>query len=144
MSILSVSTRCIADWWSGDFSRRFVCLTFDDGYRDTLQMGLSDAQEAEACRSPSMSPTSFPDRLGELWWLVLEAVIASNDRIGLVIDGRNRNFDCTTVAEKRALYDELYWWLRARPTEAELREVDPQPCRLLSRRHRRVLRRTYA
>ena len=24
-------------------------------------------------------PTSFPDRLGELWWLALEAVIARND-----------------------------------------------------------------
>ena len=68
-------------------------------------------------------PTSFPDRLGELWWLVLEAVIARNDRIGLVIDGRDRKFDCRTVAEKRALYDELYWWLRALPTEAEMRDV---------------------
>ena len=87
-------------------------------------------------------PTSFPDRLGELWWLVLEAVIARNDRIGLAIDGRNRTFDCRTVAEKRALYDELYWWLRARPTEAEMREHRPRPCGLLSRRRRGVLRRT--
>ncbi len=67
--------------------------------------------------------TSFPDRLGELWWLALEAVVARNDRIGLSIDGRNRTFDCSKVAEKRALYDELYWWLRARPTEREMREV---------------------
>jgi peptidoglycan/xylan/chitin deacetylase (PgdA/CDA1 family) len=68
-------------------------------------------------------PTSFPDRLGELWWLALEAVVANNDRIGLTIDGRNRTFDCTTVAEKRVLYDEIYWWLRSRPTEAELRSI---------------------
>ena len=27
------------------------------------------------------------------------------------------------LAEKRALFDELYWWLRSRPTEAELREI---------------------
>ena len=27
------------------------------------------------------------------------------------------------MAEKRALYDELYWWLRGRPTEAEMRGV---------------------
>ena len=69
-------------------------------------------------------PTSFPDRLGELWWLVLEAVdFSRNDRIGLVIDGRDRKFDCKTVAEKRALYDELYWWLRADRREAEMRGV---------------------
>jgi peptidoglycan/xylan/chitin deacetylase (PgdA/CDA1 family) len=68
-------------------------------------------------------PTGFPDRLGELWWLALEAVIAKRDRIGLVIAGENRTFACETAAEKRALYDELYWWLRARDTEAEMRAI---------------------
>jgi peptidoglycan/xylan/chitin deacetylase (PgdA/CDA1 family) len=106
----------------GDFSRRFVCLTFDDGYRDTMQWAYPILKDAGVPFAVYV-PTSFPDRLGELWWLVLEAVIARNDRIGLAIDGRDRKFDCGTVAEKRALYDELYWWLRARPTEAELRSV---------------------
>jgi peptidoglycan/xylan/chitin deacetylase (PgdA/CDA1 family) len=106
----------------GDFSRRFVCLTFDDGYRDTLQWAYPILKEAKAPFAIYV-PTSFPDRLGELWWLVLEAVIQRNDRIGLTIDGRDRKFDCRTVAEKRALYDELYWWLRARPTEAEMRSI---------------------
>jgi peptidoglycan/xylan/chitin deacetylase (PgdA/CDA1 family) len=27
------------------------------------------------------------------------------------------------VAQKRALYEELYWWLRARPTETAMREI---------------------
>jgi peptidoglycan/xylan/chitin deacetylase (PgdA/CDA1 family) len=105
-----------------DFGRRFVCLTFDDGYRDNLEHAypiLRDAGFPFAVYVPS----SFPDRLGELWWLALEAVIAKHERIGLVIDGENRSFDCATVAEKRALYDELYWWLRARDSETELRDV---------------------
>ena len=105
-----------------DFARRFVCLTFDDGYRDMRQWAYPILKEANVPFAVYV-PTSFPDRLGELWWLVLEAVIARNDRIGLVIDGRDRKFDCATVAEKRALYDEIYWWLRARPTEAELRSA---------------------
>jgi peptidoglycan/xylan/chitin deacetylase (PgdA/CDA1 family) len=104
------------------FSRRFVCLTFDDGYRDTLQVAYP-VLRAEGVPFAVYVATSFPDRLGELWWLALEAVIARNDRIGLNIDGRNRTFDCASVAEKRALYAELYWWLRARPTETELREA---------------------
>jgi peptidoglycan/xylan/chitin deacetylase (PgdA/CDA1 family) len=105
-----------------DFSRRFVCLTFDDGYRDTLQWAYPILKNA-AVPFAVYVPTSFPDRLGELWWLVLEAVIARNDRIGLVIDGRDCKFDCGTVAEKRSLYDQLYWWLRRRPTETEMRTV---------------------
>ena len=106
----------------GDFSRRFVCLTFDDGYRDTLKWAYP-ILKAAVVPFAIYVPTSFPDRLGELWWLALEAVIARNDHIGLQIEGRNQTFDCSTPAAKRALYDELYWWLRARPTEAELRHV---------------------
>ena len=105
-----------------DFSRRFVCLTFDDGYRDTLQWAYPILKSA-AVPFAVYVPTSFPDRLGELWWLVLEAVIARNDRIGLVIDGRDCKFDCGTVAEKRSLYDQVYWWLRRRSTETEMRSV---------------------
>ena len=105
-----------------DFSRRFVCLTFDDGYRDLLQWAYPILKESEVPFAVYV-PTSFPDRIGELWWLALEAVIARNDHIGLQIDGRNRTFDCVTVAAKRSLYEELYWWLRARPTEAELRAI---------------------
>ena len=106
----------------GDFSRRFVCLTFDDGYRDTLQWAYPILKEAGVPFAIYV-PTSFPDRLGELWWLALEAVIARNDRIGLVINRRDRKFDCGTVAEKRTLYCELYLWLRHRATEAEMRDI---------------------
>jgi peptidoglycan/xylan/chitin deacetylase (PgdA/CDA1 family) len=105
-----------------DFSRRFVCLTFDDGYRDVLQFAYPTLKEEGAPFAVYVA-TSFPDRLGELWWLVLEAIITRNTRVGLSIDGENRTFDCGTVAEKRALYDELYWWLRGLPTEQEMREV---------------------
>jgi peptidoglycan/xylan/chitin deacetylase (PgdA/CDA1 family) len=106
----------------GDFSRRFVCITFDDAYRDVLQWAYPILKDADAPFAIYV-PTSFPDRLGELWWLALEAVIARNDRIGLVINGRDRKFDCETVAEKRTLYHDFYWWLRNRSTEAEMRDV---------------------
>jgi peptidoglycan/xylan/chitin deacetylase (PgdA/CDA1 family) len=105
-----------------DFKRRFVCLTFDDGYRDTLKYAYPILKEAGLPFAVYVA-TSFPDRLGELWWLALEAVIARNSRIGLVIDGKNRAFDCHSLAEKRALYEELYWWLRRQPTESELRDI---------------------
>src|SRR6266581_6010988 len=104
----------------GDFSRRFVCITFDDGYRDTLQWAYPILKEAGVPFAIYV-PTSFPDRLGELWWLALEAVIARNDRIGLVINEEDRRFDCRTIEQKRELYDALYWWLRRLPTEDDLR-----------------------
>jgi peptidoglycan/xylan/chitin deacetylase (PgdA/CDA1 family) len=105
-----------------DFSRRFVCLTFDDGYRDTLQNAYPILKEAGVPFAIYVA-TSFADRLGELWWLVLEAVIARNSRVCLLIDGHDHKFDCRSVTQKRALFHELYWWLRMRPTDAEMRAI---------------------
>ena len=114
----------------GNNKRRFVCVTFDDGYRDNLQFAYPILKKYEIPFGLYI-PTSFPDRLGELWWLALEAVIARNDRIGLVIDGKDQRFDCRSVDEKRALYDSIYAWLRQLKTEEELRQV----IRDLSRRY---------
>ena len=106
----------------GDFRRRFVCLTFDDGYKDFLRWAYPLLKKYEVPFALYV-PTSFPDRLGELWWVALEAVIARNTRIGLTIDGKDRFFECGTVREKRQLYAEVYGWLRSMKSEAELRRV---------------------
>jgi peptidoglycan/xylan/chitin deacetylase (PgdA/CDA1 family) len=94
--------------------RRFVCLTFDGGYRDFL----THAYPALARHKVPFTlyiPASFPDGLGELWWLALEQVIATNDRIGLVIDGTEQRFDCGKARDKREVYQVLYDWLRSLP-----------------------------
>lgn len=110
-----------------DFRRRFACITFDDGYRDLMQWAYPVLRKHNVPFALYI-PTSFPDRIGELWWLALERVIAENSRIGLLIDGQERRFDCATIAEKRDLFDQLYWWLRARETEDELRDVVRDLC----------------
>src|SRR5438874_8195578 len=76
-----------------DFRRRFVCLTFDDGYRDNLRYALPVLRKHNAPFALYI-PTSFPDRLGELWWLTLEKVIARLTRVALVMDGEDRRYDC--------------------------------------------------
>jgi peptidoglycan/xylan/chitin deacetylase (PgdA/CDA1 family) len=103
-------------------ARRFVCVTFDDGYRDTLDWAYPILKKHHVPFTVYI-PTSFPDRLGELWWLALEAVIARNSRIRLLIRGEEQGFNCATVAEKRHLFEELYGWLRSLETEEELRHV---------------------
>jgi peptidoglycan/xylan/chitin deacetylase (PgdA/CDA1 family) len=110
-----------------DFRRRFVCLTFDDGYRDVLDHAVPVMREYEIPFALYI-PTSFPDRIGEMWWLALEEIIARNTRIGLYIDGEQRRFDCRETWEKRQLFDELYWWLRGRETEDEMRAIVRDLC----------------
>ncbi|HTQ81984.1 MAG TPA: polysaccharide deacetylase family protein [Pseudolabrys sp.] len=112
---------------AGEFKRRFACVTFDDGYKDLLPHAYPLLRKYQAPFAVYI-PTSFPDRIGELWWVALEAVIAQNDRIGLVVNGKDRFFNCATVADKRELFDEVYRYLRSMKDEDELRGVVRNLC----------------
>ena len=112
---------------SGKFMRRFVCITFDDGYKDLQQWAYPLLKRYDMPFAIYVA-TSFPDRLGELWWIALEAVIARNERIGLVVNGKDQFFDCGSIRQKRELFNEIYDWLRAMKTEDELRRVVRDLC----------------
>jgi peptidoglycan/xylan/chitin deacetylase (PgdA/CDA1 family) len=112
---------------TGDFKRRFVCITFDDGYKDVMEHAYPLLRKYELPFAMYI-PTSFPDRLGEIWWIALEAVIAQNSRVGALINGEERFFDCGTVREKRELYDAMYGYIRSMKTEDELRKFVRDLC----------------
>jgi peptidoglycan/xylan/chitin deacetylase (PgdA/CDA1 family) len=105
-----------------DFGRRFVCFTFDDGYRDNARYALPILKKYDVPFCIYV-PTSFPDRAGELWWRTLEAVIARHNRIALVMDGEDHRYDCDSPEAKYELYEHIYWWLRSLGNEDDLREA---------------------
>jgi peptidoglycan/xylan/chitin deacetylase (PgdA/CDA1 family) len=106
----------------GGGGRRFVAFTIDDGYRDTLEYAYPILKRHQVPFAIYI-PTSFPDRLGELWWLALEAVVGRNERVKLLINGEERGFECRSTADKWHLYGELYRYVRSLPTEEALRTV---------------------
>ena len=103
-----------------DFKRRFVCITFDDGYKD-MQRWAYPLLRKHKLPFALYIPTSFPDRLGELWWVALELVIAQNNRVGMVINDRDQYFESRTVHQKRELFDAVYGHLRGMKTDDEVR-----------------------
>jgi peptidoglycan/xylan/chitin deacetylase (PgdA/CDA1 family) len=110
-----------------DFKRRFVCITFDDGYKDLARWAHPLLKQYQMPYALYI-PTSFPDRLGELWWLALEAVIAKNQRIGMLINGEQKYFECRSTGEKRELYDAVYGYLRSMKTEEQVRKTVRDLC----------------
>ena len=112
---------------TGDFKHRFVCITFDDGYKDLMRWAYPLLKQYKLPFALYI-PTSFPDRLGELWWVALEAVIAQNSRIGMIINGKEQFFECESVREKRELYDGIYGYLRSMKTEDEVRKLVRDLC----------------
>ncbi len=105
-----------------DFKKRFVCITFDDGYRDNLEYAYPILKKYEVPFAIYVA-TGFTDQVGEMWWLALEQVIAKNELLGLRLDDQDRWFNCRTADEKQAVYEHLYWWLRRLKTDDELRQV---------------------
>ena len=72
--------------------RRFVCLTFDGAYKDLITSAYPVLSRHRVPFAVYV-PTAFPDGVGEAWWLALEAVIARENRISLVIDRKELHFD---------------------------------------------------
>ena len=112
---------------AGDFKRRFVCITFDDGYKDVMRWAWPLLKQYDVPYALYI-PTSFPDRLGELWWLGLEAVVAQNSQIGMMINGEQRFFECSSVGQKRELYDAIYGYLRSMKSDDEVRRTVRDLC----------------
>lgn len=104
----------------GDFHRRFVALTFDDGYRDNKTWAYP-ILKSQGIPFAIYVATSFPDRFGELYWIALESVVAANDEIVLQMQGRPCRMHCRTLNEKYQTYRAVSRWLRSRPSDTEAR-----------------------
>jgi len=95
-------------------ARRFVCLTFDGGYKDVISSAYPVLSRYGVPFTVYL-PTAFPDGIGEAWWLALEEMIARGSRISLVIDGKERRFTTHSSSEKYLAYEFLVSWLRTLP-----------------------------
>jgi peptidoglycan/xylan/chitin deacetylase (PgdA/CDA1 family) len=92
--------------------RRFVCLTFDGGYKDVMTSAYP-VLSRHGVPFTVYLPTAFPDGVGEAWWLALEAVIARESRLSLVMDRKELRFDISETPEKYQLYEFLRSWMRS-------------------------------
>jgi peptidoglycan/xylan/chitin deacetylase (PgdA/CDA1 family) len=106
-----------------DFSRRFACFTFDDGYRDNRDFALPVLREFDAPFTVYVT-SDFAEGIGRLWWIALETVIARANAVEAGIDGVATRLETATPAAKHVAYGRLHDWLRALPAEADLtREI---------------------
>lgn len=94
--------------------RRFVCLTFDGAYKDLMTSAYPVLSRHDVPFAVYV-PTAFPDGVGEAWWLALEAIIARENRVSLVIDRKERHYNIANVPAKYQLYAFLESWMRTLP-----------------------------
>src|ERR1700712_4724391 len=106
-----------------DFSRRFACFTFDDGYRDNRDFALPVMREFDAPLTVYVA-SDFAEGSGRLWWVALERVFAKASSIEAPIGGVVTQLETSTPGAKQAAFDRLHDWLRTLPGEQDMqREI---------------------
>ncbi|MGE0751274.1 MAG: polysaccharide deacetylase family protein [Variibacter sp.] len=100
--------------------RRFVCLTFDDGYRDNLEWAYPILRHHRVPFTIFVA-SDFADHRGHLWWRTIEEAVFANDHVTIAIDGTERTFICRTPAAKVATGQTIHRALNDLPSETAVR-----------------------
>jgi peptidoglycan/xylan/chitin deacetylase (PgdA/CDA1 family) len=111
-----------------DFTRRFACFTFDDGYRDNRDFALPAMREYEAPFTVYVA-SDFASGTGKLWWVALERLIAKAEVLDVPIGGEATRLDCSTPAAKSEAFAATHAWLRTMPSDADASRTVADLCR---------------
>ena len=104
----------------GGSSRRFLVLTFDDGYRDNLQFALPVLRKRNAPFTVYVA-TGFTERRANPWWMTLEAILTKTQSVELA-DFARTTLPTRTLAEKRTAFEFASNWLQ-KVSEADQRSA---------------------
>jgi len=103
-------------------SRRFACVTFDDGYRDVMEWAYPVLKRYSVPFTIFVT-SDFADGRGHIWWRTLENAISLNERVTIEFDSARRSFACQSTAEKYAAFRALGAELSALRSERKLRDA---------------------
>jgi peptidoglycan/xylan/chitin deacetylase (PgdA/CDA1 family) len=96
-----------------NFNKRFVVITLDDGYRDNKSFALPVFARHQVPYALYV-PIDFADGKGNLWWDVIEHVVAVNTT--LEVEGHH--LSCASVKEKYQAFAVLKRMLLDQPSQA--------------------------
>ncbi|MEQ1669276.1 MAG: polysaccharide deacetylase family protein [Hyphomicrobium sp.] len=92
----------------------FAVFTLDDGYKDNREHAYP-VFKRQGVPFTIYVASDFADGIGDLWWLSIEEAIRRLPAVTLEMDSVRRHFDLTTVEQKDAAFEVIYWWLRTLP-----------------------------
>jgi peptidoglycan/xylan/chitin deacetylase (PgdA/CDA1 family) len=108
-------------------TRRFVCFTFDDGYRDNVEHALPIFQRFRAPFTV-FATTAFADRTLAPWWYALEHVIAREKQVFWLEGQHSQRYATASMPDKQQAFAAL----SARCFALRAHELAPQLERFLT------------
>lgn len=99
---------------------KFVCFTFDDGYRDTLTEALPVFRDFGYPFAINVT-TGFLDRTASTWWYFLEDVLARRQKLALEWGGEPFEWIWTTPEDRVIAFTQIATLIRAQ--DAQSRDV---------------------
>jgi peptidoglycan/xylan/chitin deacetylase (PgdA/CDA1 family) len=102
----------------GDASRRFVNLSFDDGYRDTLEVALPVFASKRVPMTLYLT-TGFLDRRHIPWWDALEHLLRARERILVPGPEGTRALETRTVGQKEQAFGAIRARVMRMPRESQ-------------------------
>jgi peptidoglycan/xylan/chitin deacetylase (PgdA/CDA1 family) len=85
---------------------RFAVITFDDGYKDNMTLGLAVLRK-HGVPAIIYVPSGAPDRTMDVWFLRLERIVQDFDSLPLNMLGIPESLDLRGAAAKTAAYERL-------------------------------------
>jgi peptidoglycan/xylan/chitin deacetylase (PgdA/CDA1 family) len=113
ISMSEVARRLTGDSPSG---RKFVCLSFDDGYSDNYDVAFPICVSFGIPMVVHVT-TGFARRTDPIWWLGLEQILVQNDVLEFPWHGVIQHHPALTPAQKRKAYDATANLLVAAPRQ---------------------------
>jgi len=96
-----------------------VTVTFDDGYRDNLEIALPILEKYQIPATICIT-TGLVDRMASLWWEELALVLDHADRLQFWWSGREWTFSLRTQAAKWAAFEQLAAMFKPAPTDVQI------------------------
>ena len=91
---------------SNTLNNRSVVVSFDDGFKDNLELALPILEEFNVPAVIYIT-TGIIDQECNLWWYALEEHLSNNHKIHFSWDGKDYMLDAMTPEQKRATYKQL-------------------------------------
>ncbi len=88
---------------SNKSKQKFICFTFDDGYKDNLTLAYPVFKKHNIPFAIYIT-NCFPNKTASLWWYFIEDILLKNDLIELTINSKLISFSSKTIEEKEATF----------------------------------------